>query len=144
MRKRTRRNGIIKIILSIIIVLILLIGAFYFWKAQNILIITNGVNDEYQAIFLDNGQIYFGKVSNKESTYVTLTNIYYLQFQQPLQNQGSEDGSQQSDLKLIKLGGELHGPKDEMEILRSHILFIETLADNSRVVRAILEHKNNE
>ena len=138
---KKKKGGVISIF-SILIILVLLGGAIFFWKAKNSVEITDVVSGEYQAVFLDNGQTYFGKVSNKESIYVKLTEVYYLQFQQPLQDQGKD--LKQSDLTLVKLGSELHGPEDEMEILRDHILFIENLADNSKVVQAIMEYKNNE
>lgn len=34
---------------------------------------------QYQAVFLTNGQVYFGKISHANSQYVNLTDIYYLQ-----------------------------------------------------------------
>lgn len=93
----------------------------------------------YQAVFLDNDQVYFGKVSRKNSKYLRLTEIYYLQVRQPLQNQ--QPGGAGVDFSLIKLGNELHGPDDLMEINRDHVLFVEPLADNSRVTQAILDYK---
>lgn len=93
----------------------------------------------YHAVFLDNDQVYFGKVAKKGGKYVRLTEIYYLQVRQPLQNQ--QPGGAGVDFSLIKLGNELHGPDDLMEINRDHILFVEPLADNSRVTQAILDYK---
>jgi len=40
-------------------------------------------------------------------------------------------------LQLIKLGKELHGPKDQMVLNRDHILFIEELSSDSKVVKSI-------
>lgn len=99
---------------------------------------TVGAQEEpYNAVFLDNGQVYFGKVSDKKSTYVRLTDVYYLQSKQVPEGQ--------ADVTLVKLGSELHGPKDEMQILRDHVLYIEELSSSSRVVEAIKEYeKNNE
>ena len=45
---------------------------------------------------------------------------------------------QQPEFTLIKLGGELHGPKDQMTINRNQILFIEELKADSKVVTAIV------
>ncbi len=111
-------------------------GAFYFWQASNAL-----GKSGYQAVFLTNGQVYFGKVANQKSTWVELTDIYYLQSRDSLQNQDRDDFSNQSDLTLVKLGQELHGPTDYMQILRDHILFIEDLAEDSKVVQAIKDHQ---
>lgn len=92
--------------------------------------------DQYQAVFLTNGQVYFGKVSGERSKLVTVTDIYYLRVQQAVQPAEGETASQ-SQVQLIKLGNELHGPEDEMRINRDQILFIEDLKDDGRVVTAI-------
>ena len=44
-------------------------------------------------------------------------------------------------VSLVKLGDELHGPADKMEINRDQILFIEDLKPNSQVVMAIKNYK---
>ncbi len=96
--------------------------------------------DEYkpngrQAVFLTNGQVYFGIVQAKSDNEVILTDIYYLQSDRGV-NTGANLETQQ-DIKLIKLGNELHGPEDYMELNRDHILFIENLKSDSKVVKAI-------
>ena len=88
----------------------------------------------WQAVFLTNGQVYFGNVARLTPDTVVLRQIYYLQTSGPLQAGGEQ---QPTDLALVKLGAELHGPTDEMQINREHILFIETLKADSRVVKAI-------
>lgn len=80
----------------------------------------------YQAIFLDNNQIYFGHLKNTDSDYVVLYDVYYVKV--------NEEGIGQ----LVKLGQiEPHGPKDEMIINRDHILFWENLKPDSPVVNTI-------
>lgn len=97
----------------------------------------------YQAVFLTNGQVYFGKLSNAGSDYVTLQDIYYLQVvQPPLQGQGADQSAQQPQISLVKLGNELHGPVDEMQISRTQVLFYENLKDDGQVVKAIVQDKN--
>jgi hypothetical protein len=96
----------------------------------------------YQAVFLTNGQVYFGKVKKVDSSYVTLSDIYYLQVQQQVQPK-DQNTQQQPQVSLAKLGGELHGPQDEMYISRSQILFWENLkpAKDSKVTKAIEDYK---
>ncbi len=92
-------------------------------------------SSKWQAVFLSNGQVYFGHIKplwNRE--YVSLTNIYYLQVLQPLQ-QGQTGAA--PNINLVKLGGELHGPEDVMYIPRDKILFWENMKADARVVRAI-------
>ena len=47
----------------------------------------------------------------------------------------------QPQLSLVKLGNELHGPQDKMEINDAHIIFIESLKQDGRVVEAIARYK---
>ncbi len=97
---------------------------------------------QYQAVFLTNGQVYFGKVSGTDSSYVKLTDIYYLQVQQsvqPTNNNSSNNNNQQ--VSLAKLGGELHGPEDVMYISRQQVLFWENLKDDGKVVKAIKDYQ---
>lgn len=102
--------------------------------------INNFSGSSYEAVFLSNGQVYFGKVSNLGSFLVKLSDVYYLIQKQPLQGQEAKT-TEQPEFTLIKLGGELHGPKDEMVLNRDQILFIEELKKDSKVVTAIENSK---
>ncbi|KKS44450.1 MAG: hypothetical protein UV05_C0006G0014 [candidate division CPR1 bacterium GW2011_GWA2_42_17] len=44
--------------------------------------------DNYQAVFLTNGQVYFGQINSINDNYVKLSNIYYLRLREALQSQG--------------------------------------------------------
>lgn len=101
-----------------------------------------GGGDDYQAVFLTNGQVYFGKASGEGGKVVTVKDIYYLRVQQAVQPAEGQQ-QQQSSVQLIKLGNELHGPQDEMRINRDSILFIEDLKDDGRVVTAIKQFQAN-
>ncbi|MEK7618196.1 MAG: hypothetical protein AAB410_03540 [Patescibacteria group bacterium] len=102
----------------------------------------------YQAVFLTNGQVYFGKMSSTDSNFATMVDIFYLQVVQP-PLQGQQDQNQpavaqpQPQISLVKLGNELHGPVDEMKINREHILFFEDLRSDGQVVQAINNYKAN-
>jgi hypothetical protein len=99
--------------------------------------------DNYQAVFLENGDVYFGKVTNPDQKFLTLTNIYYLELDRPLQKQTiTKLEAMQPKLKLIKLGNELHGPIDQMSINTDKILFIENLKFDSKVVEAITDYES--
>ncbi len=101
---------------------------------------SNGV---YQAVFLDNGQVYFGKLENRdwdgENDLIRLTEVFYLEFRA---NPQTGDPSASSDVSLLKLGNEMHGPEDAMDINRDHVLFIEDLKGDSKVVQAISAYKS--
>lgn len=114
---------------------------------------------EWHAVFLTNGQVYFGQLSDPDAQYATLNDVYYLQVQQtqaatptapPVDPNNPDAQAQVVDapqptpprLTLIKFGTELHGPKDFMRLNRDHILFWEELKPDSQVVRAIIDYKN--
>ncbi len=97
-----------------------------------------------QALFLTNGQVYFGKLANINSSYVKLTDIYYLQVDGAAQQQvqpGQKADTAQPKVSLAKLGGELHGPEDSMYVSREQVLFWENLKDDGKVAQAIKEYK---
>jgi len=100
---------------------------------------------QFQAVFLTNGQVYFGKVTQVDSSYVKLTKIYYLQVtsaasgSQTVQPKASDTANQQ--VSLAKLGGELHGPEDTMFISRQQILFWENLKGDGKVAKAIADYQ---
>ena len=127
--------------LAIFAIIVLAIIAYYIktggWNIPNMSPSNSAsTKDGYYAVFLTNNQVYFGHLENKQSQYVDLSNIYYLQFAgQNLQQKTDE--SDKTKLELVKLGNELHGPEDNMSINRDQILFIEKLKDDSQVVKTI-------
>lgn len=93
--------------------------------------------DKWQAVFLNNNQVYFGKLKNTDANYLALTDVYYLRTATELeQGQGAS-----SNLNLIKLGGEVHGPEDTIYIPKASVLFWENMKDSSRVVQTIIGAK---
>ncbi|HSX30338.1 MAG TPA: hypothetical protein VLE99_00270 [Candidatus Saccharimonadales bacterium] len=85
---------------------------------------------KYQAIFLNNGQVYFGHISALNSQYVRVTNIYYL-----------TQGNDSSSYSLIKLGcQQIHDPYDAMVINRDQVTFWENLQDDGKVASSIKQY----
>lgn len=136
------KHAVKAIILVIVIALIL--GGGYFLKTQ--LMGNNfaqAVNkDKYQAVFLTNGQVYFGKIDKITANSYVLKDIYYLQVQQDVQGEKAQtDENKDQNLSLAKLGSELHGPDDVMYIEGKQVLFWENLKDDGQVVKAINANK---
>lgn len=89
--------------------------------------------NKYQAVFLNNGQVYFGKITALNSQYVRLTNIYYL-----TQNGSTSTNTSSSNYSLIKLGcQQIHDPYDAMVINHSQVTFWENLQNKGKVVSSI-------
>lgn len=90
--------------------------------------------DGLYGVFLTNGQVYFGNITTENKQIVRLEHIYYFQFKGLAATEAQSAGS---DVTLQKLGNELHGPEDWMEINRDQILFVERLKTDGKVAKAI-------
>lgn len=129
------------IILGLVVIVIVVLGFLFRDKLFKGSGGTGGATarSAFQAVFLTNGQVYFGRLSNAEGNYATLKDIYYLQVG-PAQGSGAATDTPQN-ISLVKLGQELHGPVDEMHISRAQILFYEDLKIDGSVVKAIENYK---
>lgn len=132
----------------ILLLIVVLGGGYYLLTSKNVVNpIGNKSSEEkksdnkYQAVFLTNGQVYFGKLADEGGNYVKLTDIYYLQAKDQQVQPKDAAAADQSNLTLIKLGKELHAPADEMNISRTQVLFWENINDDGKVKQAIDEYK---
>lgn len=97
---------------------------------------------KYQAVFLTNGQVYFGKLSRVGGNTYKLNKIFYLQAAQTSTAEEDAKNPQKtsttnSDVQLIKLGNEVHGPDDQMIIDKAQVLFYENLTKDGKVSQSI-------
>jgi hypothetical protein len=120
-------------------------GKIFLWLVVTIIIVLVGwwlVNGatQWKAVFLTNNQVYFGHFWDVPfEGVITLRDVYYLELSQPGQDLSAQN---QSPLKLVKLGSEIHGPTDEMMIPISQVLFWETLRSDSAIVTTINNGQN--
>jgi hypothetical protein len=84
---------------------------------------------QYQAVFLTNGQTYFGRYYDRIGAYAKIEDVYYLQ-----QVQGS-DPEAAADTRIVRRGSELHEPSSRMLLPKSAILFVEDLTDASPIAQ---------
>lgn len=137
---RFRKHALLNItylglLLSITVVMVGVLLALFFFEGNR--------EDKYvdtskhQAIFLNNGQVYFGNITELNQDFLTLGNIYYLRV-----NQQVQPGQQasQNDVSLVKLGCELHGPQDSMVVNKEQITFWENLKSDGQVAEAIAQY----
>ena len=126
----------------LVVVLVALGGYLAYAKPQFLQDRTALVSDAnaYQAVFLDNNQVYFGKLEYTRGKSLKLTDVYYLQ--ENAQKPPTAKGEPQPRFTLLKLGKqELHGPTDMMVINRDHVLLWENMRPDSEVVKKIVEAK---
>ena len=129
-----------------VIFVVLLFSAVGLAIACVVLVNRGGISNEntyinkkqYQAVFLTNGQVYFGKVSQITKSYIDLQDIYYLNSQQSTTDTKTTTTTP-SSFSLVKLGCELHGPNDQMLINRDQVTFWENLKTDRQVAKAIAQ-----
>lgn len=87
----------------------------------------------YQAVLLDNGQVYYGKMQGAGTAYPVLTDVFYVQ------TQINQETKAQTNV-LIRRGKEWHEP-DRMYLNARHIVLIEPVGTKSKVAQLISEAK---
>jgi hypothetical protein len=92
-------------------------------------------NTEYQAVLLNNGLAYYGKIEKMGSRYVEMSDVHYVQ-------SGVEQKTKKQTNVLLKRGKELHGP-DRMIINADHVVFIEPVDPNSKLAALRAELKQS-
>jgi hypothetical protein len=80
----------------------------------------------YQAIVLNVGQTYYGKLTVADEETYLLTDVYYFL--------PAETGQPN---RLVKRGGEFFGPREPMVILARQVLWFENVRDDSELAAAI-------
>jgi hypothetical protein len=104
---------------QIVLALAVFVAAFAFARWWDFTLPSVG-HQRYQAVFLANGQTYFGRYYDRIGPYAKVVAPYYIQ---------SEGGSS----RIVRRGSELHGPEAEMLIPKSAVLFVEGLSLSSPV-----------
>jgi hypothetical protein len=136
------RGGAIALLFAIVILVAAMLG---------MIIVSNNSNtdqskfvkqDKYQAVFLTNGQVYFGKLNEIGKDYFQLNNVYYLTQNTTTDTAGNATSN--GNYTLVKLGcQQIHDPYDEMVIERNQVSFWENLQDGqySKVVTSIADYQ---
>ena len=144
--KKSGKRLILPIIIALLVVVIG-VGGWLAWSSNNKSAETGIDSSKYQAVFFTNGQVYFGKLSDFNDGYLKLNDIFYLQTDtsdDKSENPQSTSGSSESsNVQLIKLGDEIHGPEDEMILTRDQVLFYENLKTDSKVAQSIATYKKS-
>lgn len=87
--------------------------------------------DEMQAVYMVNGQMYFGKLQNTDGTYLYMKSPYM-----PDSNTaGSSDAGSAS--ALVRVKNQLWGPEDTIAIRADQVAFWQNLRSDSKVTQAI-------
>lgn len=141
-KRRTKYLKPLGIIVALVALAVLAAALYKFAGGASV---TGVDKSKYQAVFLTNGQVYFGKLTTA-GNYYKLSNVYYLQAKSSSEKsdnpQQATDGT--GDVQLIKLGNEIHGPEDTMLIEKPQVLFIENLKNDGKVSDSINKYQKNQ
>lgn len=85
----------------------------------------------YQAVLLDNGQVYYGKLAGLGTRFPVMTDVYYIL-------RTEDPKTKQIHNVLVKRGKELHAPTETVLNAR-HILMVEPVGPSSEVARLIAQ-----
>lgn len=86
---------------------------------------------QYQAILLNNGAVYYGKLTGFGGRNPMLTDVFYVVSK-------TDPTTKQVTNLLVKRGKELHGP-DRMYLNPNSIVFVEPVGESSKVAQLISE-----
>ena len=99
---------------------------------------------KFQAVFLNIGQVYFGKITTVNDKYVVLNDVFYVNCNTGASGNSTCQQNGNNTYTLYKLGvNELHAPQDKMVINQSQIAYWENLKDSGKVVQAIKQYEKN-
>lgn len=88
-------------------------------------------NTPYQAVLLDDGQVFYGKLSRLGTGYPEMTSVYYVV-------RTTDPQTKQTKNVLVKRGKEWHAPTATYFNAR-HVVMIEPVSSNSEVAKLISE-----
>ncbi len=136
------RNGLWWTLIIILVVVVIGVVGWVLWSGSKTG--ETGIDkSKYQAIFLSNGQVYFGKLTDFNDQSYKLTNIYYPQTQSDATDEEKDAATTSTGIKLIRLGDEVHGPENEMFITKDQTLYYENLKSDSKVSGLIEQNEKN-
>ncbi len=131
------QGGFLVLLLSVTVILV---GVVYLLHLANPNASKYVAGNKLQAVFLQNGQVYFGHIRTISQRYIKLQDIYYLNNANASAN---TQANTTNNLSLVKLGCELHGPYDEMIINQQQVTFWENLRDDSQVAKAVAQYQKD-
>lgn len=131
-------NKMFGTVIGLVIILALAWGAFSSMQSHK-----PNTKGPRQALFLADGQIFFGYASDLKNQVVTLTDVFYLRSQSSLTPADPKATATPATnaVDLIKLGDEIYGPTDEMHFNRDRITHMEDMKADSQINQKIKEFK---
>lgn len=104
---------------------------------------------KWYKVKLVDGETYYGQIKDIAADPVVIEKVYYDYDQVKKSDAAAGDktaveqtsGETAGNLRLVKRGKETYGPSGTMNIVRAQVVYMEPLAEDSKVLRAILEYE---
>ncbi len=99
----------------------------------------------WYGVFINNNEAFVGHITAADSQNITMKGIYYLTLEardasgKPIANPQAD----QFKPFIKKLGREVYGPKDQIQINRQNVRYYSELRDDSDVVKGIIAFEKN-
>lgn len=121
----------------VIVVLLLGVGVWYILNRP-----ATPRSDRIQAVYVQTGQVYFGKLRNTDGRYLRLDNAYVAKAQDvPADATAEQKAAVSSNVSLTKVSNQVYGPEDTLQIRSDQVVFWQDLKTDSKVTKAINEAK---
>lgn len=136
-------NAIYRKLVMIIIFLVVIIAGAWYLRNSGKNTDTNQTNQatkqtKWYMVKLADNEIFYGQIANLTADPIIVNNVYYNYDQAVASTTEVKD---QTNLRLVKRGNEMHGPDGSMNVVRGQVLYMEPLKGESKVLKAILEYE---
>lgn len=121
------------------VILFLLLGYFLFGRDNKNNKVEDSINNNWYAVKMDNGDMYYGQIEDTSADPVMVKNVYY-DYDQLNKTEGGDKPT--GSLRLVKKGKETYGPSGTMELYHAKIISLDVLSQDSKVLKAILDYEN--
>lgn len=146
-KKERKAPKLPKRLIAFLIILIIVVGViaaiwYAFSSAQKANTAIDGA--KFQAVLLINGESYIGKLTTLNDKSYRLVDVYYLKSQTATDAKSSQQSTtDQNNVQLIKFGGEVQGPEDEIIISKDQVVYYENLKTDGKAAQAIEQYKKS-
>jgi hypothetical protein len=133
--------------LIILIALMVAVVSFYWFVYRPRAAAPKETPAKWYMVKLSDSETFYGQIKNTGGDPVVIDNVYYDYDQVNKKEAAGSAGSPQAgaeqtgSIRLVKRGKETHGPSGSLDIVRSQVLYMESLADDSKVLKAIIEYE---
>lgn len=140
--KEKKESGpLFRMALAVLILVFVGFGAWYMFFRGTPTASKQGAEDgvgSWYSVKLVSNEIFYGQIFDTKADPIVIENVYY-NYEQAKDEKKAVDET--ASLKLVKRGKETHGPTGAMNVVRSQVIYMEPLGDDSKVLRAILEYE---